>query len=101
MRIFTRSASVMRTSASDLLACRPNDILLYTFIRNAQELPGITKMHYAIKSNVETLERFKRDLGFTGHPFPAHLHLRRGMSLALSLAAPRLYRRIQGRLDQP
>lgn len=87
-------------SNSELLACNPNDILMYTFIRNAQELPSVTKMHYAIKSNVATLERFKRGLGFTAHPFAALLCLRAGMSLALSLAAPKTYRRIRGCFDE-
>ncbi len=88
-------------SDSELLSTNPNDILIYTFIRNAQRIPTVAKVHYAIKSRVEQLERFKTGIGFIPHPAPAYLHLRPGMSTALRLFARPSYDRLVGRFDEP
>lgn len=85
-------------SNSDLLKSNPNDVLMYTFIRNAQKCSGVTKVHYAIKSSVEHLEKFKTSLGFAHHPFPATLRARPGLLTALRILRPQLYRRLMGQL---
>lgn len=84
-------------SNTELLKSNPNDILMYTFIRNAQRLPGIRKVHYAIRSNVTHLESFKTSLGFEPHPFPAMLWARPGLGTVLRLLNPRCYNRLTGR----
>jgi len=86
-------------SRTDLLHANVNDAVMYAFLINATKLPGVCKAHYAIKSTVESLERFKTGLGFVPHPFPAMLKLRPGVPLLLSLFAREKYRRMQGRYD--
>jgi hypothetical protein len=85
-------------SNSDLLKSNPNDILMYTFLRNAQRLPGVRMVHYAIKSDVEHLEKFKTSLGFEHHPFPAYLHARPGLMSLLRIVKPQLYKRLTGQI---
>ncbi|MFH0980272.1 MAG: hypothetical protein V2A79_01870 [Planctomycetota bacterium] len=85
-------------SNSDLLKSNPNDLLMYTFIRNAQQLLSVNIMHYAIKSNVDPLEQFKRSLGFAHCSFPAVLRTRPGLLTALRLVYPGMYKRLTGRL---
>lgn len=86
-------------SNSNLLKNNPNDILMYTFIRAAQKLPGVTQVHYAIKSSVTALEDFKTSLGFAPHPFPAMLKARPGMMTLLRTFKPALYKRLMGQLE--
>lgn len=85
-------------SNSELMKSNPNDILMYTFLRNAQRLPGVKMVHFAIKSNVEQLEKFKTSLGFEHQPFPARLHARPGLMQLLRLLRPQLYRRLTGQI---
>jgi ribosomal protein S18 acetylase RimI-like enzyme len=84
-------------SNSELLASNPNDATLYVFIRNAQRLGHVRKVHYAIKSDVEHLEKFKRSLGFVPHPFPANFHTRPGMLTLLRVVKPAMYQRLTAR----
>jgi hypothetical protein len=88
-------------SRTDLLRTNVNDALMYAFLINAARLPGVTKAHYAIKSNVEALERFKTGLGFEAHPFPARLVLRPGVASFLRLVDPDKYYRLLGRYPCP
>lgn len=84
-------------SNSELLASNPNDATMYVFIRNAQRLGHVRRVHYAIKSDVEHLEKFKRSLGFVPHPFPAIFHTRSGMLTLLRVAKPAMYQRLTAR----
>ena len=59
-------------SRSSLLRTNVNDVLLYSFIKSAQKVPGVRKVHYAIKSYIESLEWFKASFGFDPYPFPAY-----------------------------
>lgn len=86
-------------SNSDLLKSNPNDALMFTFIRNVQRLPAVSVVHYAIKSSVEHLERFKTSLGFAPNVFPANLHARPGMMTLLKTFKPEMYKRLTGQLD--
>ena len=63
-------------SCSDMLHTNVNDAVMAAFLLNAKHMPGVTKAHYAIKSKVTHLEKFKTSLGFVPHPFPAQLRLR-------------------------
>jgi len=86
-------------SRTDLLHLNVNDLVMYAFLINAAKLPGVTRAHYAIKSNVTSLERFKTGLGFSPHPFPALLRLRPGMRTILRLFCRQKYDRMLGRFD--
>ena len=83
-------------SRSDLLKTNVNDALMYAFLINAARLDGVNKAHYAIKSNVATLERFKTGLGFEPHPFPSRTALKCGVGLSLKLLFPSKYKRMTG-----
>lgn len=96
-KVFGQTAYVDTiASSSDLLSSCPNDALMYAFIRNAQQIPAVRKIHYAIKSNVEPLERFKTSLGFAPNRFPARLCARPGLLLLLRGLRPQMYRRLTG-----
>ncbi len=98
IRTFGRTSYVDTiASNSDLLDSRPNDILMWTMLRNAQRIDGVTRAHYSIKSDVEALEKFKQSIGFEPVRFPAMLHARPGMMTALRLLKPATYRRLTGR----
>ncbi|HNX26109.1 MAG TPA: hypothetical protein PKK48_01750 [Phycisphaerae bacterium] len=83
-------------SRTDMLSVNPNDAVMYAFLMNAKNLPGVTKAHYAIKSNVTMLEKFKTGLGFVPNPFPARTVFRPGVGLALKLLKPKHYNRMMG-----
>ena len=83
-------------SRSDMLRTNVNDAILYVFLCNAKKLEGVTKAHYAIRSNVTMLEKFKTGLGFTPHPFPARTVFRPGIGLALKLLKRNHYNRMMG-----
>ena len=85
-------------SNADLLACNPNDALMYTFLRRARLIPGVMKAHYAIKSDVEPLERFKQGLGFEPTPRPANWWAPPGVKLMIRMVAPTTHRRLLGEL---
>jgi len=87
-------------SRTDLLGANVNDALLYAFLKNAAEIPGVDKAHYAIKSNVESLEKFKRGLGFEPHSFASLLRLRPGIKILLKLVAAEKYERMLGRFGE-
>ena len=86
-------------SRSDLLRTNVNDAVMYAFLINAAKLPGLRKAHYAIKSTVRSLERFKTGLGFEPHPFPAMLHLRPGIPTLLRIFAREKYHRMLGHYE--
>lgn len=86
-------------SRTDLLRCNVNDALMFAFLMNARQLPGVTKAHYAIRSYVETLEHFKRALGFKPVPFPARVVLRGAAGSVLKRLSPTKYRRMFGLFD--
>ncbi len=78
-------------SCSGMLHMNVNDAVMYAFLMNAKNLPGVTRAHYAIKSKVTRLEKFKTSLGFVPDPFPARLRLRPIVGWAL-----RRFRRSDG-----
>ncbi len=84
-------------SHSDLLKLNVNDILMYTFLVNAQLLPAIKKVHYAIVSNINSLEKFKQSLGFEKYPYPARTCLRPCVGLAMRFLFRSKYRRMTGK----
>jgi hypothetical protein len=81
---------------SDLLHCRPNDVLNYTWLRSIQQLPGITKASHSIKGTTAQLQNFKEELGFTAQKFPAQLHALPGFLPAVRLVRPIMYKRLVG-----
>ena len=83
-------------SNSGLLKSNPNDVLMYTFIRNAQQIPNVDKVHYAIKSDVAPLENFKTSLGFEHYQYPANLCTRPGMLTLLRVFRQQTYKRLTG-----
>lgn len=85
-------------SHTDRLANRPNDTIVFSALRIASQM-GIPRAHYALKSNVLSLERFKESLSFVSHAFPARLKLRWPVLPALSLLSPRTLKRLRGDAD--
>lgn len=83
-------------SRTDMLSVNPNDAVMYAFLLNARNLPGVTKAHYAIKSSVTMLEKFKTGLGFIPHPFPLRTVFRPGVGLMLKKLKPQHYNRMMG-----
>jgi len=99
-KVYGRTAYVdTLASASELLHCNPNDALVYTFVRNAQRLPGVAQVHYAIKSTAPSLEKFKVSLGFEATALPARVCTRVPGALGL-LRLVRLlkYKQLMGQL---
>lgn len=87
-------------SRTDLLSVNPNDALMYAFLMNAKNLPGVNKAHYAIKSSVAMLEKFKTGLGFTPHPLPARTVFRPGVGFGLKMLKPQHYNRMTGNFKE-
>ena len=85
-------------SHTERLRYRPNDAAIFMALVSA-EAQGVTKAHYSLKSNIESLERFKVSLGFEPYAFPSRLKLRGPVKLALMLFMPNAYKRLQGRED--
>lgn len=83
------------TSHTDRLTSAPNDGLIFLYLLSAARM-GVAHAHYALKSSIQTLESFKRALGFAPHPFPARLRLRWPVGTALRLLRPQIYRRLRG-----
>ena len=83
-------------SRSDMLHTNVNDAVMFAFLMAARELPGVKSAHYAIKSNVVHLEKFKTGIGFTPVPFPAVTHLRGVMPFVLRAFFADKYRRMIG-----
>lgn len=88
-------------SRTEMLHTNVNDAILYAFLMNAKRLPGVTKAHYAIRSYVEQLEKFKTGLGFVPVPFPARTRLRGLTGLVLRKFFPDKYKRMFGLFDEP
>ncbi len=86
-------------SNTELLSSKPNDALVFTFLKRAMLLAGVTRAHYAIKSTVTQLEEFKTSMGFVPHPFPAMLRARPGLFTMLRVLKPAMYKRLTGQLD--
>lgn len=86
-------------SRTEFLRVNVNDAVMYAFLINAQQLPGITKAHYAIRSYAEALEKFKTGLGFVPTPFPTRTVLRRPVAWALKRFFPDKHRRMYGLFD--
>lgn len=87
-------------SRSDMLKTNVNDALMFAFVCSAARLSGVRRAHYAIKSNVESLERFKTGIGFTPVSFPAVTRLRGLTGPALRTLFPRKYRRMTGQFAE-
>ena len=87
-------------SRTDMLRTNVNDAVMYAFLINAAKVPQVTKAHYAIKSTVSRLEKFKSGLGFDPHPFPIRTRLRFGVGAMLKLCFRSKYDRMMGRFDQ-
>ena len=85
-------------SRSDLMSSNVNDAVMYAFLAHAARLEGVAQAHYAIKSNVTTLEKFKTGLGFEPYPFPARTYFRLGVSVMLKLCFRAKYNRMMGRI---
>ncbi len=83
-------------SRSDMLKTNVNDALMFAFVCSAAKLPGVRTAHYAIKSNVQSLERFKTGIGFTPVPFPAVTRLRGLAGPVVRMLFPTKYRRMVG-----
>jgi hypothetical protein len=83
-------------SRSDLLRTNCNDALMYCFVASAQNVPGITKAHYAIKSYDKRLEEFKQSIGFSPVKYPSITCLRPGVGFALKMLMPGAYKRMMG-----
>lgn len=83
-------------SRTEMLNTNVNDAVMFAFVTNAARLPGVTKAHYAIKSQVTTLEKFKTGLGFVPYRFPARTVLRPGVGTALKLLFRDKYNRMMG-----
>jgi hypothetical protein len=86
-------------SRSDFLGLNVNDALIFTFVCSAARLPGVRKAHYAIKSTVGNLERFKTSIGFEPVPFPALSRFRPLVGTAMRVLRPADYRRMVGRFS--
>ena len=86
-------------SRTEMMRTNVNDAVMYAFVRNAAGREGVSKAHYAIKSNVTKLEKFKTGLGFVPHPFPARTRLRLGVRQALMLVGRHKYDRMTGRFE--
>ncbi len=84
-------------SLRHLLKTNVNDALMYAFLLAAQDLPGVKMAHYAIKSTVTALERFKTGLGFQHVSFPAQTHLRTPVGFILRTFFRSKYDRMSGR----
>lgn len=78
------------------LGLNVNDVLIYAFVTSAARIAKVEKAHYAIKSRVESLERFKTGIGFTPIPFPAYTMLRVVPRLALKIIFNDKYKRMIG-----
>lgn len=83
-------------SRTEFLKCNVNDAVMYAWLRNAQQLPGVRMAHYAIKSYDEKLEQFKTDLGFVPLSFPACTILRGPTGKLLKHFYPDKYNRMFG-----
>jgi hypothetical protein len=81
---------------SELLHCRPNDVLNYVWLMRSQAIPGVTKASHSIKSPTPQLERFKLELGFRPQKFPAYIHARPGFLPLARLIQPLMYKRLVG-----
>ena len=82
-------------SHTDRLALGPNDGLIFLALWSAAKM-RMAHAHYGLQSSIETLEDFKRSLGFEPHPFPTKLRLRFPVEVALRLLRPRVFRRLRG-----
>jgi hypothetical protein len=83
-------------SRDEGLRLNVNDALIYAFVRSAAAIPGVSTAHYALKSRVEGLERFKTGIGFEPFPYPAVTRLRGPVRLALRSLMPDKYARMVG-----
>lgn len=82
-------------SHTDRLAHRPNDAIIFQCLVLAEGM-GVRHAHYSLKSKLESLETFKQSLGFTAHPFPSRLNLRRPIGPVLARIRPEIYMRLLG-----
>ncbi|MDD4892108.1 MAG: hypothetical protein PHU85_19470 [Phycisphaerae bacterium] len=87
-------------SRTQLLRTNVNDAVMYAFVMNAKALPGVRKAHYAIRSYVEKLEKFKHGLGFVPVSFPARTRLHWPTRLGLKMLYPAYYRRMHGLFEE-
>ncbi|MCK4626690.1 MAG: hypothetical protein KAV00_15355 [Phycisphaerae bacterium] len=79
-----------------MLHTNVNDAVMFVFIMAARELHGVKSAHYAIKSNVAHLEKFKTGIGFQPVLFPAVTRLRGPMPFVMQILFPEKYRRMTG-----
>lgn len=83
-------------SHSAFLKINVNDILMFSFIKSSQQIPHIKKVHYAIKSFDEKLEKFKTSIGFSHEIYPSYTYLRPGIKFILKIARKKNYNRLIG-----
>jgi hypothetical protein len=83
-------------SHSALFQSRVNDAMIYGFLVSARRLPGVRRAHYAIKSYVASLERFKTSMGFEAKVFPAWTAFRPLVGSLVRWVRPAGYRRMVG-----
>ena len=84
-------------SRDEFLGCNVNDALIYSFLSSSKVIPGVINAHYAIKSKVEGLEKFKTGIGFVPFPYPASTRLKSSVRLGLKVFMPDQYNRIIGK----
>jgi hypothetical protein len=87
-------------SRSEMLKTNVNDALMFAFVCSAAKLPGVRTAHYAIKSNVQSLERFKTSIGFSPVSFPAVTRLRGLAGPVVRTLFPEKYRRMVGQFAE-
>ncbi len=83
-------------SRTDMLHTNINDALMYSFLVSAQNIPGIKKAHYALRSYDTYLEDFKKSIGFRPTLYPLFTHLRTGISLLVKTLFPSQFQRLTG-----
>jgi hypothetical protein len=83
-------------SHSDFLGNRPNDLMVYSFIRSAQKNSNITIAHYSLVSQIKELERFKKSMGFKPVLIPVYSDINQMVSLTLRYLFKGKYNRMMG-----
>lgn len=85
-------------TCTQMLETNVSSAMLYGFLENSSKLPGISKAHFAIKSNLTSLEGYKTSFGFEHHRFPARTELRPGIESVLKLLSRDRYNRMIGNI---
>ena len=83
-------------SHTDRLDQRPNDTLIFMLLYNAAQIDGVKHAHYFLKSDLETLEKFKQSLGFDSSGITSRLHVNALVGAGLRLLRPAMWQRLRG-----